>query len=303
MLTKKSILLLAVIFPIVLFGQNENFKQKWYKGWDIGAMGGGSYFAMEMKKDFSKVSMDMNTNPTGSFNIHLDKTAKGKFGFGFEFGKNYFSGDKTYPTKINWLLYDTERFNKGNSHFVVAPVYFKTNLTSFFVNLNYNFQNFQDKRRDYLNSNMYLKLGAGLSSVGVEMGYKDPKYYKESQLLNPLYEKGQGVQSIRDMYGSMHFGGGVNYYLSNRFSLTSELMFLFVSNNYMDGVQNVEVTFKPDGTPIPNKYDVFSFIVELKVGISFHYNWYRKYKVNAAWEQTQEDFQNEFYYGGSSNMP
>lgn len=302
MLHKGYILLLAVLFPIVLFGQNESFKQKWYKGWDFGVLGGVNYFGTEVKKDFSKISRDMNSNPMGSFSLHLDKTNKGKFGYGIEFGKNYFSGDKLFPNKINWLIY-SDRFNNSTSHFVVAPIYYKTNLSSFFFNVNYNFPNMQNKRQDYLNRNIYLKVGAGFSTVGVEMGYKDPAHYKESNLLNPLYEKGQGIQSIRDMYASFHLGSGLNYYLSNRISFTGELLFLFVTNDYIDGVQNFEGTIAPNGSTLINRMGVFSAIAELRIGISFHYNWYKKYKVNAAWEQSIEDFRNDFYYGANSLVP
>jgi hypothetical protein len=296
MLNKVLILLIVLLFPIVLSAQSENLKQRWYKGWNVGTMGGVSYFAQEIKKDFSKTTMDMNVNPTGAFNFHLDKIDQGNFGYGIEYGKNYFSGEKTYPTKINWLLY-SDRFNYGTSHFIVKPVYFKTNLTSFFINMNYNFNNIQNIKREILNYNLYLKVGVGFSTIGVEMGYRDLQDYITSNLQNPLYEKGQGIQSIRDMYASLHFGGGINYYLSNRISFTAELMFLFVSNDYLDGVQNYEATVLPNGTPVINRMGVYSLIGELKFGISYHFNWYKKYVVNAAWEQTQEDFKNDYYFG------
>jgi hypothetical protein len=296
MLNKRSILLVVVLFPLILFAQTDKLKQNWYKGWNFGTMGGVSYFATEIKKDFSKVTMDMNSNPTGAFNFHLDKITKGNFGYGFEFGKNFFSGDKLYPTKINWLLYSS-RFNYGNSHFIVHPIYYKTNVSSIFINLNYSFQNVQNANREYLNYNWYIKAGIGFSTIGVDMGYKDPNDYYSSNLPNPLYEKGQGIQSIKDMYASIHFGTGVDYYLSPRISFTAELMALFISNDYLDGIQNFEATIVPGQPTIINRMGVYSLVGELKFGISYHFNWYRKTVVNSAWEQQHEDFNNEFYYG------
>jgi hypothetical protein len=294
MLNKGFILFFVVLFPVMLFAQAEN--QKWYKGWKFGAMGGMSYFASEIKKDFSKVTMDLNSNPAGAFNFHLDKITKSNFGYGIEYGKNFFSGDKLFPNKLYWLLY-SDRFNNETSHFVISSIYYKTNLSSFFLNLNYNFLNMRTSKLDYTNLNMYLKVGAGFSTIGVEMGYKDPLAYTESNLPDPLYEKGQGIHSLKDMYASIHFGTGINYYLSDRISCSAELMFMFVSNDYIDGVQNFEATIVPGQTTVINRMGVYSLVGELKVGISYHFNWFKKYVVNAAWEQTRENFTNEFYYG------
>jgi len=298
MLKKASILLFVVLLPPLLFAQTDKLNQNWYKGWNVGTMGGISYFTTEIKKDFSKVNMDMNSNPTGAFNFHLDKLTKGNFGYGIEFGKNFFSGDKLYPSKINWLLY-SPRFNYGTSHFQVSPIYYKTNVSSFFINLNYSFPNAQSLR-EYLNYNWYLKAGIGFSTIGVDMGYKDLNDYITSNLPNPLYEKGQGIQSIKDMYASIHFGTGIDYYISSRISLTAEIMCLLISNDYLDGIQNFEATIVPGQTTIINRMGVYSMIGEFKFGISYHFSWYRKTVVNSAWEQQHEDFKNEFYYGKKS---
>jgi hypothetical protein len=176
MLKRGFIVLIVVVLPLFLFAQTENFRQNWYKDWRIGTMGGFSYLTTELKKDFSKATMDMNTSPTGAFCFYLNKRFTNNLEGGIEFEKNFFSAQKTFPNKINWLMYDS-RFNYGTSHFIPAPIYSKTNLSSWFLNLNYNFMNIRNRKQTPLNLNMYLKAGAGFSSIGVELGYTDPLNY------------------------------------------------------------------------------------------------------------------------------
>jgi hypothetical protein len=95
-------------------------------------------------------------------------------------------------------------------------------------------------------------------------------------LPNPIYEKGQGIHSLKDFYSSFHVGTGINYYLSPRFSISGETIFLLVSNDYLDGIHNYEATKLPDGTTVINRMGVFGIAGELKVGISYHFNWYKR---------------------------
>lgn len=294
MMNKRYISLFFILFPFLLFAQTGKIKQTWHKDWNFGILGGMSYFGTEIKKDFSKIAMDMNSNPTGTFAFHLDKRFESQFGVGIEFEKNFFAGDKTFPDNIIWLKYD-ERFNNSESHFVASPIYFKTNVTTVFLNVTYNFNNFYDEMRVPTNYNLYLKLGAGLSTIGVEMGYKDPLVYEEAKLQNPIYEKGQGIQSIKDVYPSYHAGTGLNYYISPRISLNAELTFLFVSNDYLDGIHNYEATYLPNDVVAINRQQVYGVVGELKFGATFHFNLYKKKLYNGLWEQKVEEYKNPFY--------
>ncbi len=291
----KTILLLTLL-PYFISAQTLSSGHRWYRDWSAGFSTGVSLFATEIKKDFSKAGMDMNSNLTGAFSLHLDKRFPGNFGLGIDFEKNFFSGDKTYPNKMNWLMYDV-RFNNEISHFVPDPVYFKTNVTSMFINMSYNFPNFNNYRGEIKNFNIFIRGGIGFTSIGTELGYKNAESYVEANLPNPIYEKGQGVHSIRDFYPTLHGGGGVNYYISPRFSLSAELMMLFISCDYLDGVQNYEASIMPGQKTVINRMEVYSMIPELKVGVKYYFNWFKRNLYNSAWEKKQEGFKNPFFHG------
>ena len=129
MTLKQLIPLLLICIPLVLKGQVETFSQNWFKNWRTGAMLGGSYLTSEIKKDFSKSVWVVNPQVTTSFMFFLDKRFYNNFELGIEFEKNYFYGEKTYPSQIIWLKYHN-RFNSSETHFVPDPVYYKTNSTS-----------------------------------------------------------------------------------------------------------------------------------------------------------------------------
>ncbi|HPR31775.1 MAG TPA: hypothetical protein PLK12_06760 [Prolixibacteraceae bacterium] len=269
-------------------------KRTWFKDWSIGASGGTNLLLTEIKKDFSRTSMDMNSNPNLTFAFHINKRLPSNLELEFEFEKNIFSGDKTYPNKINWLVYG-DRFNNETSHFVSQPVYYKTNTTTWFFNILYNLPGSQDKNGKYRNWHLFAKAGFGLSTIGVEMGYKDPVYYDEARLPNPLYEKGQGIHSFKDLYGSFQIGPGVHYYLSPRISVNAELIFLFVSNDYLDGIQNFEATILPDKQVVLARQEVYALSGQLKFGLSYYFNWYRdKLNIN-LWGQSTREFENKYY--------
>lgn len=293
---RKTIFILsfAILLPVMLSARSGNLKHEWHKDWNIGTMGGVNIFTTEIKKDFSRTSMDMNTKPNGAFSFQINKRFNFNMGIGIEFEKNYFSGDKTFPHEINWLVYG-DLFNTETSSFVPHPVYFKTNTSTWFLNIQYNFSNFLDSEKEKINLNLYIKAGLGVSSIGVEMGYKDPSYYLESNLPNPLYEKGQGIHSLKDLYGTFHVGPGINYYLSPRFSLNAELKFLFMSNDYLDGIQNYEVTIKPNNEVILNRQEVYAFVPALKFGITYHFNLFKSKLNESLWGQPWEEFENKFY--------
>lgn len=293
---------MAVILPHLLFAQFEDTRQNWWKDWRVGTIGGINYLATEIKKDFSTTSVQMNSGMNSTFGIHIDKRFTGNVELGIEFEKNYYYAEKTYPNKINWLIYDS-RFNNETSHFVVAPIYSKSNTSTWFINVGYNLPNFRKSDKTPGNSNLFIKGGIGFTSIGVETGYIDQANYAKAALPDPFYEKGQGIHSLKDVYGSLHIGTGVNYYLSPRFSISGELLFLFVSNDYLDGVQNYEVTTLPNGTVNLNRQEVYSTIGEIRVSISYHFNAYRKLMSNGLWDIKYEKFENKLYHNPKDNKP
>jgi hypothetical protein len=271
---KKSFILSVIVFiPFILSAQTKSFKDNWYKNWRIGSTGGVSYLVTEVKKDFSKTVMDMNSKANGAFYLHLDKRLKKNIELGIEYEKNYFSGEKRYPGNINWLIYGT-RFNTSTTKFIVNPVYYKTNISSWFFNLSYNFKDVYSINRQYFNP--FIKIGIGSSSLGVEMGYIDPADYAGTNLSQPLYEKGQGIHGAKDAYITLHMGSGFNYHLSSRFSFNAELMFLFVDCDYLDGIQDYEATKMASGQVVLNRMGAYGIVGELKMGFSYHFNWYKK---------------------------
>lgn len=302
-MNKTSLVLCFLLaLPALVFAQSDLIRENWHKNWRLGTLGGFDYLAAEIKKDFSKAEMEVNSAPRGAFSFYLDKRFPHNFEAGIEFEKNYFSAQKTYPNHINWLMY-SDRFNNASSKFIPAPIYSKSNTSTWFINLIYNFPNFHSTDKTLRNCNPYVKGGIGFSSIGVETGYIDPSNYEKSGLIDPIYEKGQGIHSFKDMYGALHMGGGVNYYLSLRFSVSCELLFLFITNDYIDGIQNFELTTLPNNSVFLNRMGVFGTITDFKVGISYHFNWFKQIISNGLWNLKYEEFTNKFYHDKNEPKP
>jgi hypothetical protein len=296
---KISLILCTLLFlPFLLEAQQRvKIGKEFHKNWRIGGIGGVSYLALELKKNFQQATMDMNSRPNAAYTLFLSKRFTSHFEAGLEYEKSYFSGFKNYTSSVNWLVYDPI-FNNEKSHFVAAPISYKTNISSFYVNMNYCFLNAYSKRYNLLNINLYLKGGAGISIIGGEMGYNDPLDYEKANLISPLYEKGQGRQPMRDSYGTVHLGMGLNYYFSPRLSLAVEAMFLFVSADYLDGVHNFDVNKLPDGEVVMTRIGVYDTVGQLKMGLSYYFNLYNIDDRNQIkpWGRKDENFENEFYH-------
>ncbi|MBN1925497.1 MAG: hypothetical protein JW798_06665 [Prolixibacteraceae bacterium] len=301
MLLKKSFFLLLVFLPVLLYSQDLEIIKTLHKNWRAGASGGMSYLAMELKKDFSQAGMDMNSTPNIAYSLFFNKRFKKHIEIGLELEKNVFTGYKNHSGNVNWLMY-SPTFNNENSHFIPNPIYYSTNIWSLFLNMNYSFLNFYSYKNNFLNMNAYLKAGVGLSSIGVEMGYQNKQDYFDSNLLWPLYEKGQGSHPARDWYGTIHAGAGINYFFSERISVSLEAVLLFVSNDYLDGVHNFSATNLPDGTVEIERYTVFGSVGELKIGVSYYFNLYREtVNKSSIWNKKKEEFKNDFYYEKKHN--
>jgi hypothetical protein len=243
----------------------------------------------------------MNSQPNPAFSFYAAKRFNKNLEAGIEFEKCYFSGYKNYSGNINWLVYD-QLFNNINSQFLKTPVYYNTNISSWYLNVYYDFLNLYSLKYNVLNINFFLKGGIGVSLIGVEMGYKDPLDYEKSNLTAPLFEKGQGSHPQRDSYGTFHFGGGFNYYLSKRISFSLEGIFLFVSADYLDGVHNFEVDQLPGGAVQLTRIGVYDAVGEIKAGVSYHFNLYQgKSKKVSKWFTDKGDFENEFFFNKRHN--
>ena len=302
MVKKFLIIFIFILTPFFLLAQQGELMRNFYKNWRAGGIGGFSYLAFELKKNFQQATMDMNSQPNMAYSFFITKRFKKQIETGLEFEKSYFSGFKSYSANINWLMYD-KQFNNGNYHFIPDPVYYRTHISSFFLNLNYNFLNIYSERYNFLNMNIYLKGGFGISSIGVEMGYKDQSSYEESNLYQPLYEKGQGRHPQMDTYGTVHFGGGLNYYLSNRISFSLEAMFLFVNADYLDGVHNYTVQKLSDGEVVMTRVGVFDTVGQLKLGVSYHFNLHKTKAplTPSSWYLHEDKFVNDFYIDKTFN--
>jgi len=151
-----------------------------------------------------------------------------------------------------------------------------------------------------LNLNLYLKAGFGFSYVSVELGYRDYVDYGRSNLTYPLYGKGGNSGIPADSYGTWHLGTGLNYYLSERVSVNAEVMLLFVSNDYLDGVHNYRVM---PATNSIERIGVNNVVAELKVGVAYHFNLYpgRKFTFPNPLKKPETTFENEYYINKKYN--
>jgi hypothetical protein len=296
-----TILIFTLLFPAILFSQENQILRDIPKNWRAGASGGVSYLAFELKKNFQQATMDMNSLPDASSSFFIYKRFNKHLETGIEFEKCFFNGYKVYSSNVNWLMYD-QQFNNENSKFLATPVYYNTDISTWYLNVNYNFLNVYSWKNNFLNINFFLKTGFGFSSIGVELCYKDTLDYARSNLESPLFEKGQGRQPRRDSYGTFHAGFGFNYYLSSRISFSVETDMLFVSADYLDGVHNFEIIKNSNGTINYNRIGVFDTVGELKVGVSYHFNFYRnKQKKSGNWVFNNDQYKNEFFMDKKHN--
>jgi hypothetical protein len=296
------ILCFLMFFSSIIWAQQvEEVRRNLHKNWRIGGNTGMSYLAFELKKNFQQATMDMNSIPNPAFSFFVTKRFTKNIEAGIEYEKCYFSGYKNYSSNVNWLVYD-QSFNNETSHFLKTPIYYNTNISSWYLNFYYDFLNLYTLKRNFLNINFFLKGGFGFSYIGVEMGYKDPLDYEKSNLPDPLYEKGQGRQPRRDSYSTFHVGAGMNYYLSNRISFSLEGIFLFVNADYLDGVHNFEVTNLPGGTTTITRIGVYDTVGQIKAGVSYHFSLYpeRRRKSN-KWSTNKIPYVNDFFFDKKHN--
>ncbi len=295
---KYVLIFIFATLPFLLPAQIETIIRNLHKNWQIGAMGGADYLAFELHKNFSKATMDMNSLPNYDYSFFINKRFTKDFLLGVEFKKNYFSGFKDYSGNVVWLNHDI-RFNNDTAHYVAAPIYYSTHISSFYLNAVYYLPNFYSFRNNLLNLNLYLKAGVGFSMVAVELGYREFADYGRSNLTYPLYGKGMNSKIPMDSYGTWHFGTGLNYYISKRVSVNAEVMFLFVSNDYLDGVQNYRLL--SNGSI--ERIGVINVVGELKIGVAYHFDLYsgRKFEFPNPWKKRESRFENEYYINKKYN--
>ncbi|HUM88562.1 MAG TPA: hypothetical protein PKV50_03460 [Prolixibacteraceae bacterium] len=291
-----SIVALLLFFSLSLFSQNSGLLRDFHKNWKVSAMGGASYLAFELKKDFMRATMDMNSTPNLAFSVTMNKRFNHHFEVGLEYEKSYFSGFKNNSSNVNWLMYDPQ-FNNGDKKFIPNALYYDTDISSFYLNFYYCFLNMYSMRYSLLNMNFFLKGGLGFSSIGVAMGYKNPEDYIASNLLDPIYVKGQGRHPWRDSYGTLHLGLGINYYLSSRWSMVLDGTLLFVSSDYLDGVHNFDIKKLPDEQVEMIRIGVFDFVGQLKVGVTYHFDLYkgRRWTGVSPFGKKRNVYKNDFF--------
>lgn len=299
------ILITLIILPLAVqlgFANGPDFKDNWYKNWRMGAIGGVSYHAFELKKDFTRATMDMNSVPDLAYSFFANKRINKQLELGLEYEKDYFNGFQKNPSNVNWLMYD-KAFNSGTAGFLPHPIYYSTNISSWYINGYYSFLNMYSIYNNLLNINMYIKGGIGVSALAVELGYKNAVDYELTQLPNPLFEKGQGRHKSLDSYGTFHLGTGLNYYFSNRISFSVEAMFLFVSADYLDGVHNFDAIKTNENKIQLQRVGVLGTVGQIKVGFSYHFNLYNNKEKNSRYPYyiKNDRFKNDFYYNKKYN--
>ncbi len=300
--TKKNLFLLLAFLPLLAGAQDLETLKTLHRNWRAGAAAGVNYLSMELKKDFSQASMDMNSLPDLSYSFFFYKRFKKHMEIGLELEKNMFNGYKNHSGNVPWLVYDPS-FNTGGRTFLPRAIYYNTDIWSFFFNFNYSFLNIYSYKHNFLNLNSYLKVGLGFSAIRVEMGYKNQQDYFDSNMgFFPLYEKGQGGHKGIDSYGTFHAGAGINYFISDRFSISAEALFLFVSCDYLDGVHNMTATLLDNGSVQLDRVGVVGTVGELKLSVSYYFNLYKKtLRSSTIWNEKKEEFKNEFYFDKKHN--
>ncbi len=267
------------------------------ENWVFGTSGGVSYLAMELKKDFTQASMDMNSMPDLVYSFHLYKRFSKRVDLGLQYRNSHFNGYKKYSSNVNWLMH-SERFNSSGFQFIGNPIYYKTQLSMWSVDTKWNFLNIYSFKNNYLNANFYLRANIGLSFIGVEMGYSDPNDYVLSGLPQPIYEKGQGRQKQRDAYSSSSLGIGIHHQMSSRWSIFVESSLLFVSCDYLDGVHNYTLVSSSDKQLNLERVGVFDTIGLLQFGVNYQFdiNLFRKKSSSRNWQLSKGNYDNEYFH-------
>ncbi len=296
-----SIILLLLFVPKVE-AQTAKPKINIYNNWVFGGSTGISYLAMELKKDLQQATMDMNSLPDIAYSFHLGKRLTRKYELGIEYKKSYFNGYKNYSSNVVWLMH-SERFNNDYLNFEPRPIYYNTHLSMWSFEVKYNFLNFYSLQHNFLNSNMYIRAGAGISVIGVEMGYKSLASYEGTNLTHPIYEKGQGGHKHRDSYASYSAGTGLHQQLSHRWAMFIEGTLLFVSCDYLDGVHNYKLITNSDQTVSIKRVGVYDAIGMLRVGVSYSFSlpFAKKEQKELSWKVQKKGYVNEFFYDKKNN--
>lgn len=301
----KQILIVVILLFISIRGTWAIYNPTRYefdKNWVFGGSVGVSYLAMELKKDLTQATMDMNSRPDKAYSFHLYKRVSRRIDLGIQYRKSYFNGYKTLTENVNWLVY-SERFNSDTYHFIQKPIEYHTTNSMWSLDGKWNFLNLYSVRNNYLNVNFYLRGNIGLSYIGVAMGYKDPNDYVLSGLSDPIYEKGQGSQKRRDAYASYSVGFGLHHQLSSRWSVFVESSLLMVSCDYLDGVQNYTLMSSSDGVVSLQRVGVYDTIGLLQFGINYQFDLkpYRKQNGSKHWQLAKSSYYNEFYHDKKFN--
>lgn len=291
---------LLMVFPLVAQKQLE--KIDWTKNWVVGGSGGMSYLAMELKKDLTQASMDMNSLPDFAGSLHLYKRLSKRLDLGIEYRKSFFNGRKTQTENVYWLMY-SERFNHDSVHYIDKPIYYKTKIDMISLDAKLNFLNIYSKKYNYMNINFYLRGAMGLSYIGVEMGYENPSSYEGTNLEHPLYEKGQGRTPRKDSYASWSAGFGLHYQFQPRWSFFSEFSLLMVSNDYLDGVHNYAIVNQAGGIQTLQRVGVYDTIGILRFGLNYQFDltFLEKMASSPTWRVKKKGYDNEYYLEKKNN--
>lgn len=283
-------------------GQTSKISYELFDNWMIGGSGGMSYLAMEMKKDLTQATMDMNSLPDLTYSFHLTKRINKKYDVGVEHRKSYFNGYKNYSSNVVWLMH-SNRFNSDIVDFHPNPIYYKTYISMWALDAKLNFPNFYSVEKSEMNANLYLRASSGISYIGVELGYKNMDDYAGTNLRHPLYEKGQGAHKRMDAYWSHSLGFGFLYQASHRWSVFTEVSLLLVSCDYLDGVHNYILRTQSDQTQTIQRVGVYDTIGILRFGFNYHFNFKiagRKNKKE-TWKKTDDRFSNKYYHDRTYN--
>jgi hypothetical protein len=242
--------------------------------WNASVQIGTSALLNEVYSNFSGAEEQMNNYPDFAINIQIAKMVYERFDLGIDLGLMHFNGNKNNTSTIEFLNQDPRYFGTGRQ-FLPYPVHYKSRVSTFLIFSKYNYINFSSFTKGFINLNLYVKAGLGLSVISGELGYIDHGYYIYSRLKHPLYAINRYDMMDYIPKPLISAGMGVNYQVNHRIFLSAEFSFQTIFSTVIDIVPNYKdgllrnMTYEEAGQ---YRQTGISFTGKFMVGATYFFN-------------------------------
>jgi len=257
---------IGTVPKVVIF---ENLKLGFYTG--VGTL--VQEFGQNKNHDFQDAFGNI-------YSIEFSKLINDRVEVGFAGTQSYFNGTAQEPLS-SWMSYSEEGFD-------LAPIMYNSQVQSFKVIVQYNFQRFYTPKYGYIPVNLFIKMGFGMGFIQSELRYIDTEMRK---IIDPIYEIGRGDNEI--LGNSSLFSGeiGFEYHLSDRLSFRIQGGVSFINKDFVDGIYN-----RTDIRDSPNTYTMMGNAIG---GIVYYFNYTTKrqlYSKQYPWfEKKFKNLYSKFY--------